>query len=83
MSSKTLTLPACLVRHFLHKPRRVVCVDPVRLYYGSPQAATGSAVRTVDLRSDTVTKPGAVMRQAMAQAEFGDDVFAEDPTVNG
>jgi len=82
MSFKTLTLPARLVRHCLHKPR-VVCVDPVRLYYGSPQAAAGSAVRTVDLRSDTVTKPGAAMRRAMAEAEVGDDVFGEDPTVNG
>lgn len=37
---------------------------------------------TVDLRSDTVTKPTAGMRQAMANAEVGDDVFGEDPTVN-
>lgn len=36
----------------------------------------------VDLRSDTVTKPTAGMRQAMANAEVGDDVFGEDPTVN-
>ena len=36
----------------------------------------------IDLRSDTVTKPSAAMRQAMAQAEVGDDVFGEDPTVN-
>ncbi len=36
----------------------------------------------VDLRSDTLTKPTAAMRQAMAQAEVGDDVFGEDPTVN-
>lgn len=35
----------------------------------------------IDLRSDTVTKPTAKMRQAMAQAEVGDDVFGEDPTV--
>jgi threonine aldolase len=35
----------------------------------------------VDLRSDTVTKPGPAMRQAMAQAEVGDDVYGEDPTV--
>ena len=35
----------------------------------------------VDLRSDTVTKPTAAMRQAMAEAEVGDDVFGEDPTV--
>ena len=36
----------------------------------------------VDLRSDTVTKPTPAMRQAMAQAEVGDDVYGEDPTVN-
>lgn len=36
----------------------------------------------VDLRSDTVTRPTAAMRRAMAEAEVGDDVFGEDPTVN-
>ena len=36
----------------------------------------------IDLRSDTVTKPTPSMRAAMAEAEVGDDVFAEDPTVN-
>jgi threonine aldolase len=36
----------------------------------------------VDLRSDTVTKPSPGMRQAMAEAEVGDDVFHEDPSVN-
>src|SRR5512147_527412 len=36
----------------------------------------------VDLRSDTVTKPTPAMRAAMAQAEVGDDVFGEDPTIN-
>jgi threonine aldolase len=36
----------------------------------------------VDLRSDTVTRPTPEMRQAMADAEVGDDVFLEDPTVN-
>ncbi|GAA3754087.1 threonine aldolase [Spinactinospora alkalitolerans] len=35
----------------------------------------------IDLRSDTVTRPTPEMRQAMAQAEVGDDVFGEDPTV--
>ena len=39
-------------------------------------------VQPVDLRSDTVTKPTAGMRAAMAEAEVGDDVFGEDPTVN-
>ena len=36
----------------------------------------------VDLRSDTVTKPTPAMRKAMADAEVGDDVYGEDPTVN-
>jgi threonine aldolase len=36
----------------------------------------------IDLRSDTVTKPTAAMRAAMANAEVGDDVYGEDPTVN-
>ena len=36
----------------------------------------------VDLRSDTVTKPTPEMRQIMAEAEVGDDVFRDDPTVN-
>ena len=36
----------------------------------------------IDLRSDTVTKPTPVMRKAMAEAEVGDDVYSEDPTVN-
>jgi threonine aldolase len=36
----------------------------------------------VDLRSDTVTRPTPAMRRAMAEAEVGDDVYGEDPTVN-
>lgn len=36
----------------------------------------------IDLRSDTVTKPTDEMRRAMAEAEVGDDVFGEDPTIN-
>jgi threonine aldolase len=38
--------------------------------------------KVIDLRSDTVTKPTPAMRRAMAQADVGDDVFGEDPTVN-
>ena len=38
--------------------------------------------KVIDLRSDTVTKPSAAMRKAMAEAEVGDDVYMEDPTVN-
>jgi len=36
----------------------------------------------IDLRSDTVTKPTPAMRRAMAEAEVGDDVYGEDPTIN-
>lgn len=39
-------------------------------------------MQIIDLRSDTVTKPTAKMREAMAKAEVGDDVYLEDPTVN-
>lgn len=38
--------------------------------------------QTIDLRSDTVTRPSAAMRAAMLDAAVGDDVFADDPTVN-
>ena len=38
--------------------------------------------RLIDLRSDTVTRPSAGMREAMANAEVGDDVFGDDPTVH-
>ncbi len=38
--------------------------------------------KTIDLRSDTVTRPTPEMRRAMAEAEVGDDVYGEDPTIN-
>jgi len=41
---------------------------------------TGDSI--ADFRSDTLTKPDAAMRQAMAEAEVGDDVFGEDPTIH-
>ena len=40
-----------------------------------------SAAPTSDFRSDTVTKPTTAMRRAMAEAEVGDDVYGEDPTI--
>jgi threonine aldolase len=40
------------------------------------------AEQLIDLRSDTVTRPSAAMRRVMAEAEVGDDVFGEDPSVN-
>ncbi len=47
-----------------------------------PEPAAPTAVRVIDLRSDTVTEPTGAMREAMARARVGDDVFGEDPTVN-
>ncbi len=41
-----------------------------------------SEEKIIDLRSDTVTRPSPAMRRAMAEAEVGDDVYLEDPTVN-
>jgi threonine aldolase len=38
--------------------------------------------KNIDLRSDTVTKPTPAMRKRMAEAEVGDDVYGEDPTIN-
>lgn len=46
-------------------------------YPGAASAPAGA----VDLRSDTVTRPGAAMRAAMAEAVVGDDVYGDDPTV--
>ena len=43
---------------------------------------TSPDMKPIDLRSDTVTRPTPEMRKAMAEAEVGDDVYGEDPTVN-
>jgi threonine aldolase len=45
-------------------------------------AASSKSLPAVDLRSDTVTRPTPEMRRAMFEAEVGDDVYGEDPTVN-
>jgi len=49
--------------------------------YGSDAASRGGGAGRIDLRSDTVTHPTPEMRRAMAEAEVGDDVFEDDPTV--
>src|SRR5215472_14123448 len=46
------------------------------------RSLSGVSRRMIDLRSDTVTKPTPAMRRAMMEAEVGDDVYGEDPTVN-
>jgi threonine aldolase len=48
----------------------------------SEQMERTHTAAVVDLRSDTVTKPTPAMRRAMAEAEVGDDVYGEDPTIN-
>lgn len=49
--------------------------------YGADAASRGGGAGRIDLRSDTVTHPTPDMRRAMAEAEVGDDVFEDDPTV--
>ncbi|XP_022045584.2 threonine aldolase 1 [Acanthochromis polyacanthus] len=65
----------------------VLLRSATRGYYNTgktrdPGPGSAAHIRVVDLRSDTVTKPGPAMRRAMAEAEVGDDVMGEDPTVN-
>ena len=50
--------------------------------YESRVGALAPTTSRIDLRSDTVTQPTPAMREAMAHAEVGDDVYGEDPTVN-
>lgn len=60
-------------------------VEPAEAAGGRHSGAGGEVAAgpsAVDLRSDTVTVPTSAMRRAMADAEVGDDVYAEDPTVN-
>jgi threonine aldolase len=55
------------------------------MYTSAPESESKSLDRStsvIDLRSDTVTKPSPEMRRAMFEAEVGDDVYREDPTIN-
>ena len=52
------------------------------MYESSPSTDAPNSQQFIDLRSDTVTKPSPEMRRAMLEAEVGDDVYAEDPTIN-
>src|SRR2546428_2785427 len=53
----------------------------VRISSAMPTRYSAAPMPPVDLRSDTVTRPTPEMRRAMAEAEVGDDVFGDDPTV--
>ncbi|XP_029383981.1 threonine aldolase 1 [Echeneis naucrates] len=84
MSLRTFS---CRILSKLLNPGSPPAAAAVRGYHGAgrprcPGPGGAAHVRVVDLRSDTVTKPGPAMRQAMAEAEVGDDVMGEDPTVN-
>jgi threonine aldolase len=52
------------------------------MYANEPTQVPTSGQTFIDLRSDTVTLPSPAMREAMARAALGDDVYGEDPTVN-
>ncbi|XP_069808815.1 uncharacterized protein [Dendropsophus ebraccatus] len=69
-------------RHRLRVRAPVLFLPGFRSMYSQSQIGAGMGAVVVDLRSDTVTKPCAEMRRAMAEAEVGDDVYGEDPTVN-
>jgi threonine aldolase len=56
--------------------------DPFKVQSQKAAVQIGMSDKVIDLRSDTVTKPSAAMRKAMAEAEVGDDVYLEDPSVN-
>ena len=56
--------------------------EPLAKRSKSAENGDMDAVRVIDIRSDTVTLPTEEMRQAMAKAEVGDDVYGEDPSVN-
>jgi threonine aldolase len=58
--------------------RRVMATEPLV----TTSTEKDLSLQTIDLRSDTVTRPTPEMRAAMASAEVGDDVYGEDPTVN-
>src|SRR5262249_5502610 len=58
-------------------------IRPLKARYpGTYSVAMPSPDGRIDLRSDTVTTPTREMRRAMADAEVGDDVYGEDPTIN-
>ena len=75
--------PACW------NPKMDFSVSPIGAFFSPTKFFRSSSpgdrlvpMNIIDLRSDTVTKPTPAMRRAMMEAEVGDDVYGEDPTVN-
>ena len=62
--------PSCLSQH--HR----------QPYHAKSELANLDGAHVVDMRSDTITLPTPAVREAMARAVVGDDVFGEDPSVN-
>ena len=60
---------------------RAACRVSKHSYSGVTKKPSIRSANVIDLRSDTVTQPGVAMREAMANAVVGDDVYGEDPTV--
>src|SRR5690242_17014284 len=80
-------MTACLVSDCNPLSGRIpVASLPSRLAFRSyrlrEEARMAGAEKPIDLRSDTVTRPSAGMRRAMAEAPVGDDQYGEDPSVN-
>lgn len=68
---------------FLKSPALPTRIKPSVKSSANPETSNERMhLKIIDLRSDTVTQPTAAMREAMAAAEVGDDVYGEDPTVN-
>src|SRR5579872_824929 len=70
-------------RRFSRIKKRESAMNPVSATQtiSEPEKQPASTL-AIDLRSDTVTRPTPEMRRAMAEAVVGDDVYAEDPTIN-
>ena len=67
---------------FVRLPDAVRAMDDLRSERHFGYASRVTLPSLIDLRSDTVTRPSQEMREAMANADVGDDVYGEDPTVN-
>ena len=81
--SREVCIPGRALQHFILSTKINMTAMTPNLTQSEPSAAeTAKTKRAIDLRSDTVTKPTPEMRRAMAEAEVGDDVYGEDPTVN-
>ena len=59
-----------------------LCASVVDSFLPRYTKTMDTSATAIDLRSDTVTKPSPEMRRAMFEAEVGDDVYGEDPTIN-